>query len=86
MIDLCACEAPSYGKLWLGLHLAIVKDIMDRKSLPSDVANMPTATVIGRKRRPDGDINTRPRKLTKASSASDMRRMQNVGGRMIYYQ
>ncbi|KAF9020643.1 hypothetical protein BDZ89DRAFT_1072056, partial [Hymenopellis radicata] len=61
LVDVCHCKNPAYGKIWAGIHLAIVEDVLQRHQIAQELSPDITPSV-GDKRPSLDDEDGRPRK------------------------
>ncbi|KAF9039609.1 hypothetical protein BDZ89DRAFT_1060767 [Hymenopellis radicata] len=64
LFDVCHCKAPAYGRVWAGIHLAIVDDILQRLEALHPASAERDASPISRPLSPDADAE-RPNKKVK---------------------
>ncbi len=75
LVDVCACKDPAYGKIWAGVHLAIVDDALQRFWSAQELKSGPTPVLGDKRPSPDpdeaiGDAAQLPKRVKSAPRAN----------------
>ncbi len=77
LVDVCHCKDPAYGKIWAGIHLATVEDVLQRHRIAQELISDITPSV-GDKRPSLDDEDNRPRKKSVSPPTSGRPRTRKV--------